>query len=428
MYRLKNLLPALFVAALCNADDAVPEAPALSRKLQQIIDKIEADDAKYSPFLAEYLGGNKSLERKLLRMKEGRGELVAKLETQVAKEREPLSEEVAKLEKKLDRLSDRYDRAEEGTAEYDKIKAEIGAFEKKFYAAKEKIERLEELLKDRRSFGDDKVAAKDSAKGKAQDDDMVATLPTVPKGRWKGAHLVYRGNGWHGTMDDKGNLTVRIEDPKNPRETLSPAMLFGNPGAIYYIPGEPKHRSRSIVGFSQSPSEPVNQPETYTLQGMMAHYVQFKVDYRFQPDGIWVKGGYQDPATIDYPSTFRIMTNFHELPNVPKDVTQAQIEEMTEGHLITTKEIVGDKTKKLKYPYAKIIEGFAGSIESVKVIGPWQKARVEIKTKRLDAGLHPYIYTRFAPWQGFTFYHQATDNEIRKYRGSYGIFIRPGGR
>ena len=424
MHRLKNLLLALFVAAVCNADEAVPETPARSRKLQQIVDKIEADDAKYSPLLSEYLGGNKSLERKLLRMKEGRTELVEK---QVAKEREPLSADVDKLEKKLDRLSDRYDRAEEGTAEYDKIKAEIGAFEKKFHAAKEAIARLDELLKDRRDFGDDKADAKDSGKGTAHDDAMVTTLPTVPKGRWKGAHLVYRGNGWHGTMDSKGDLTVHIEDPKNPRKTLSPAMRFGDPDAIYLIPGEPKHRSRPIIGFSQSPSAPVNQPETYTLQGMMQHYVQFKVDYRFTPDGIWVKGGYQDPATIDYPSTFRILTNFRALPNVPKDVTQAQIEQMTEGYLITTKEIVGDKTKKFKYPYAKIIEGFAGRIESAKVTGPWQKARAEIKTKRLDAGLHPYIYTRFAPWQGFTFYYQATDNEIRKYRGSYGIFIRPDG-
>ncbi|MDP6675650.1 MAG: hypothetical protein QGH93_12485, partial [Gammaproteobacteria bacterium] len=117
MHRLKNLFLALFVAAVCSADEAVTETPALSRKLQQIVDKIEAVDAKYGPLLAEYLGGNKSLERKLLRMKEGRTELVAKLEKQVAKEREPLSKNVAELEKKLDRLSDRYDRAEEGTAE-----------------------------------------------------------------------------------------------------------------------------------------------------------------------------------------------------------------------------------------------------------------------------------------------------------------------
>ena len=46
--------------------------------------------------------------------------------------------------------------------------------------------------------------------------------------------------------------------------------------------------------------------------------------------------------------------------------------------------------------------------------------------KKMGDGLKAWIYNDFAPWQGYSFWYRATDNELKRYRATYAITVRAG--
>ena len=239
----------------------------------------------------------------------------------------------------------------------------------------------------------------------------VKKLPVFKKGQWKGLHAVYTHNYFDATIDALGVLTIKPKDRRG-KYVGKPFTCYQL--SCYYVPPKSHHKGRPPVLF-YNPGEPRDftnlRDKKITIKGLLKDDVPFELEYEFKNNQITAAGGCADPEAIVYPTHFRIGCHMRKSHNITPQTEQEDREKLLKGCIVETRERVGRRKKRFKYPYHDIMK-FHGTLEFVEVKGPYGERVIQMKPRYQEGVLRGYIYNNFCPWQGFYIYYLTQGKEI----------------
>jgi hypothetical protein len=275
------------------------------------------------------------------------------------------------------------------------------------------------------AVGSSPVGAADRKADAKADATVVAKLPTLAKGKYKGKHAVYRTPTFEAVMDETSAIWIQPLDDNGKK--------IGNPFVCYhvepyYVPEGGQQRSRNIASFT-NPPEPSEQPQKIHLEGTLADEVPFVVEYEFRANTITATGGCVDVPGLEAPTNFRLLCRFAPSHDIKPEVEQDdRIKLMKDCVLITREVDVEGRRKTYKYPYYDTMR-FTGNMEEAQLKGLYGERMIEFKPAPNPEGrLCGYIYSDLCPWQGYVVQYitQGAKLNLRRNRAVMTVFERGG--
>ena len=240
---------------------------------------------------------------------------------------------------------------------------------------------------------------KEAEAGPQQTDGIAAdkrrgSLPVFTDGEWKSKNAVYQHENFDAVVNSSAGLTIYPkEDGKRVGKSLGVYL------ACYYSDLKiGSSMGRGIVHFELAP-KPVMEPDKLAYEGKLKDNVDFGLYYSFHDNKISASGWCRDPKRILYPTIFRIVTSIPKSHDIPSDMRTTEQEELLEGYEFVTRSVGGQKTM---YPYCKPAR-MGGRVKSAWIEGPLfgaRKVKFEAQSPK-EAWLVPWIYSKYAPWQGY---------------------------
>lgn len=402
------------VAVLCTCVyakedvDAEDNGPVFPPAVQRVVDKIHQHDKAMIPTAVAYKRtGAKGLERKLERLDEKRKKLRADLAAAVTKAKTPLKKKIDRISMKFDATMERAEKVNpRNTRQVERLDKEMAEIKGELFVERDLFTALS-MIDEELEFL--QLPRQDEA-GAVEREGLTVKLPTVEKGKWQGSHAVYQAESFVATMDETGELLIRIKDPDDPEKFLPPGIVFGRPVMFSPI---------AIIGFSEFAAEPVKQPKQLKLRGFFNGNVEFVVEYTFAGNQITVAGGFRHPTVlVSKAVSFRLETRIAASEEVSAPDPKAR--DSKTGPLLTTKEKVGTKSKTFKYRF-HTWPTFTGRLQAARVTGLWKERVVKFRQRKMDTSFACIVDQPL--WQGVTIYYVAGDDELDHKGRKYSISI-----
>ncbi|MDP7742383.1 MAG: hypothetical protein QGF67_13155 [Lentisphaeria bacterium] len=413
-------LPALlllFAVAPMPARAAKPPVrlTELPGDVQRLVDRIVAIDNQVRPdFEAYHRTLDRTKEPQLSGMLAKRAGLHKALTAVVSRRVAVRKEAIAKLQAKMDKMGEVYDRLDSERAVKD-MRARLDVLEEYVDVHRDCNEFLETTLKDLETL------AAERAYGGI--DELVGELPVAETGEWAGTHLVYDGDAYLATMDRSGRMQVQIKDPREKDTFLTPAIHFAR---LEIIGGERRTEPQKLLGYLECPAAAVQQPRRLVLGGLVEGNVEFRIVYQFEREGITVATGYADPLGIEHPARLAFDTAVGPIDG--DDAMDEAQKKKAYGKYYLKLKTGGER---LKMPFTE--EKVEREIDSVDIAGPWKSRKVRIKVKGIDnKDLDGWQRTAFtlkvvefkSVADGFTISYTTGNNKIKGIRTSISLRIQ----
>ena len=234
------------------------------------------------------------------------------------------------------------------------------------------------------------------------------TLATFKGGAWNGAAVVYTNQFFAFTMNKTGGWKLQILDKGTP---VGEPLTDGGPGGSYHDkdykkPGWKAGDSigrrvgRPLVSFDKRPEQPLMQPASIELAGMLSDGVAFECLITFNFNKIEYSSSIRDPAGITYPTECGISVVFPVSHKFENGTTWDAIVAALAGHRLTIQPQKGNpKVVEYQETLAK------DEIRSLEAIGPWgaRKIRVDTPEERgTDRWGRLRNYGNNEPYRGFS--------------------------
>ena len=234
------------------------------------------------------------------------------------------------------------------------------------------------------------------------------TLATFKGGPWNGAAAVYTNQFFIFTMNKSGGWKLQILDKGIP---VGAPLADGGPGGSYHDKvykkpgwkaGDPIGRrvGRPVVSFDKRPDQPLMQPASIEITGMLADGVAFECFFTFNYNKIIYSNSIRDPAGISYPTASGIAVAFPVSHKFENGTTWEAIVAALDGHRLTIQPQKGNpRVVQYQETLAK------DEIRSLEAIGPWGARKIRIDTPE-DGGADRWgllrNYGNNEPYRGFT--------------------------
>ena len=418
--RLGRRLPALlllFAMAQMPTHAAKPlvRLTELPGDVQRLVNRIITVDNQIRPdFEAYHRTLDRTKEPMLRGMLAKRTGLHEALAAVVAQRVAVRKEAIAKLQAKLEKMGEVYDRLDdEGAVKH--MRARLDVLEEYVDVHRDCNEFLETTLKD--------LVTLKAERAYGGVDKLASELPVDETGKSADTHLVYDGNAYRATMDRNGEMLVQIKDPREKSTFLTPAIHFKK---IEILGGERRTSPHQLLGYQKYPKAALQQPHQVVLGGLFQGNVEFRIAYRFEKEGITVSTGYADPLGIEYPTRLIFDTRISPIDGADA-MDEAQKKEAYGKYYLRLK----TGSKRLKVPFSE--KAMTREIDSVDIVGPWKSRKVRIKVKGIDNkdldGSRRTAFTlKVAEFKtvadGFTISYTSGNNKIKGNRTSISLRIQ----
>ena len=383
--------------------------------VQRLVNRIIAVDNQIRPdFEAYHRTLDRTKEPMLRGMLAKRAGLHEALAAVVARRVAVRKEAIAKLQAKLEKMGEVYDRLDnEGAVK--NMRARLDVLEEYVDVHRDCNEFLETTLKD--------LATLEAERDYGGIDKLASELPVDETGKWAGTHLVYEGDAYLATMDRNGRMLVQIKHPREKGTFLTPAIHFKQ---LEIIGGKQRTTPQELLGYLKYPKAAVQQPHQVVLGGLFQGNVEFRIAYRFEKEGITVSTGYADPLGIEYPTRLTFDTRIN-----PIDGSDAMDEAQKKAAYGKYYLRLKTESDRLKIPFSE--KKVEREIDSVDIVGLWKSRKVRIKVKGIDnKDLDGWQRTAFtlevaefkSVADGFTISYKTGNNKIKGNRTSISLRIQ----
>ena len=383
--------------------------------VQRLVNRIIAVDNQIRPDFETY---HRTLDRTKEPMLRGmlakRAGLHEALTAVVARRVAVRKEAITKLQTKLDKMGEVYDRLDgEGAVKH--MRARLDVLEEYVDVHRDCNEFLETTLKDLETL--------EAERAYGGVDKLASELPVAEKGKWAGTHLVYNGDAYLATMDRTGRMLVQIKDPREKDTFLTPAIQLEQ---LAIIGGEQRTAPQKLLGYLKYPKAAVQQPRRVVLGGLVEGNVEFRIAYQFEREGITVTAGYADPLGIEYPTRLNFDTGIKPIDGADA-MDEAQMKKAYGKYYLRVK----TGSERLKIPFSE--KKVEREIDSVDIVGLWKSRKVRIKVKGIDnKDLDGWQRTAFtlkvaefkSVADGFTISYTTGNNKIKGIRTSISLRIQ----
>jgi hypothetical protein len=387
----------------------------LPGEVQRLVNRIISVDNQIRPgFEAYHRTLDRTKEPMLRGMLAKRTGLHEALAAVVARRGAVRKEAIAKLQAKLEKMGEVYDRLDNEEA-VKHMRARLDVLEEYVDVHRDCNEFLETTLKD--------LATLEAERDYGDVDKLASELPVVETGKWADTHLVYDGNAYLATMDRTGEMLVQIKDPREKDTFLTPAIHFAR---LEILGGELRTAPQKLLGYLKYPEAAVQQPHRIVLGGLVEGNVEFRIVYQFEREGITITAGYADPLGIEYPTRLTFDTRIN-----PIDGSDAMDEAQKKAAYGKYYLRLKTESDRLKIPFSE--KKVEREIDSVDIVGPWKSRKVRIKVKGIDnKDLDGWQRTAFtlevaeskSVADGFTISYKTGNNKIKGNRTSISLRIQ----
>ena len=220
-------------------------------------------------------------------------------------------------------------------------------------------------------------------------------LPVFKGGEWDGYHAVYTARNFDACMNVRGEILVH---PKENGDRIGKHMLLYVD--CYYRDEDKGYHAIPITAYEDCP-DPVKQPRTLTLAGVLRRDVPFSVTYEFSEEGIKAYGACRDTREIVQPTAYRLRVKVPASHRYEDFATVEERNEALEEWKVVTSPIEG---KRRTFGYGDSLTSMGGKNKQVTIDAPLYGTRKICFTtgNYKDANLAPSIYSGKSLWQGFS--------------------------
>ncbi len=220
-------------------------------------------------------------------------------------------------------------------------------------------------------------------------------LPVFQEGKWKDYHSVYTARNFDACMTIRGS--VQIYPKENGTRVGKPMSLYVD---CYYRDDDRVYFAVPRTAYLDCP-DPVEQPKTVTLAGVLHRDVPFDVTYEFSEEGIKAYGGCQDTREIKHPTMYRLRVKVPPSHKFEDFATAEERNEALEDWWVVTSPVEG---KRRTFGYAESLTSMGGKNKQVTIDAPvYGRRKICFKTGNAeDANLAPSVYSGKSLWQGYS--------------------------
>lgn len=222
-------------------------------------------------------------------------------------------------------------------------------------------------------------------------------LPVFREGAAKGLHAVYSNANFVATVAASGQLSITCLDGG---AAVGKPITFAAGYGYADKANHSKYVGRRIVSYEKAP-RPTLAPSVLAYEATLDDGVKVGLSYEFKKNTVQVWGWVEDPAGITYPTGCHLRFAFRASHDFENDVPVVERKKVLAPYTLVVDPIEG---KPLSYPYGDKVTRLATAAQRVEIEGPlFGKRRVSIVALSLkSAPLAPWIYTDFAPYQGYS--------------------------
>lgn len=245
----------------------------------------------------------------------------------------------------------------------------------------------------------------------AAEAQVAQKLPTFPDGKWKGYYAVYSHPFFDATMDTNGAIWIQPKD--------AAGKPVGNRFVCYrghsvYVGTDQLEHPRYPISFKE-PGAPVlweattrasEQPKVLHLRGVLQDNVEFEMLYEFHGNQIVASGGCIDPAGLQPPSRFRVVSVMTASHDIKPNVEQAERKKLLKDCMVTARMKTGTIMKRVEFHYADVMrfskdQAGSATVEFAEIKGPYGPRIIQMRAFRKDEYVGLWCYPGFCPYQGF---------------------------
>jgi len=117
------------------------------------------------------------------------------------------------------------------------------------------------------------------------------------------------------------------------------------------------------------------------------------------------------------------MSRFTPSHKIDPQVEQEDREKLLKDFALVTKEEVGNRKKRFKYPYYDFLK-FSGPVATAEVQGIYTPRIVQFKAIRGEGQLLGWAYNGYCPWQGFVFQYITQSHAINLRKNKAMLIVR----
>lgn len=232
-------------------------------------------------------------------------------------------------------------------------------------------------------------------------------LPVYKEGPAKGLYAAFSNATYTASIHPNGTVSIQCLDAHG--KAGKPIRLAAQYG--YNDPQKKRYVGRKVVSFDPVPP-PSLTPASVVLEGTLDDGVRFGQGVAFKPDSVVAWGWVEDPKGLSTPTAYQYRFQFAASHEFGPQVTVPEIKKALEGCVVSIRPIDG---KSVRHAYGDSIQRLTAPALLAEVEGPvFGARRVSVSAAApKEASLLPYIYSGFAPYQGFSIGLQKVDKASR---------------
>ena len=226
----------------------------------------------------------------------------------------------------------------------------------------------------------------------------VEKLPVLAEGPHAGKHLFYEHEHFQFWIDADGAGWVQPMDAGRPAGKSFKALAV----EPYVTTSDGIQLTRNIVSFDRF-SEPkvlAKTGGTVRFTGMLENEVPFEAEYDIRNNTVLASGGCKDPRKIQYPTQFRFLSRFTNMPGIGSNPSDEEIAAKTKGMelVVQFEQSRGESTFALGT--TQPMDNFHLPMKSATLKGTNGPREIEFRPVGKDGVLRGFIYGGNL-WQDF---------------------------